>query len=175
MSANRKSHERGELNKVLKGLRRTAQGRSEPANLGDPPPIMFCLCSTGGEEAKNRSANPVAHGIQVVQCTNRSYNKLGEAMSLGTRFTAYCGSAWCISLIQIAVWCLVVACCDSWALGEISLAALLAYFGGCLQIMLRRPWTPSRMDLVIVRFGYIPTCLLSAAVFYSVWRARGLL
>ena len=94
-------------------------------------------------------------------------------MSMGTKFTAYYACAGIASLIQIAVWFLLVGCAGSWALFEISAAALLAYAAGSTQIMLRRPWTPSRLDLVIVRFGFIPLCLLSAAIFYFIWRARG--
>jgi len=95
-------------------------------------------------------------------------------MSLGTKFTAYYASAGIVSLIQIAIWFALVGCLGSWALFEISAAALLAYALGSIQIMLRRPWTPSSLDLVIVRFGFIPLCLLSGAVFFLIWRARGL-
>jgi hypothetical protein len=78
-------------------------------------------------------------------------------------------------MLQISAWALLVACSGDWAFGEISLAALLGYVAACIGIMVRRPWTPSRSDLLVVRFGFIPLCLLSVALFYLIWKARGVL
>jgi hypothetical protein len=54
------------------------------------------------------------------------------------------------------------------------LGALAAFWIGAAIIGVRRPQTPTRLDLALIRFGYIPLCILAYLSTQFVWRLRGL-
>ncbi len=53
------------------------------------------------------------------------------------------------------------------------LVALLAFWVGAIIIGVRRPQTPTRCDLVVIRYGYIPLCILFYRSMQYIWRLKG--
>jgi hypothetical protein len=54
------------------------------------------------------------------------------------------------------------------------LVALLAFWVGAVIICVRRPQTPTRSDLLFIRFGYLPLCILTGFFTMSFWRWKGI-
>ncbi len=50
-----------------------------------------------------------------------------------------------------------------------SLIALLAFWGGTLLVLLRRSRNPTRIDLWLIRWGYLPLVVAVQVVARSVW------
>jgi hypothetical protein len=55
------------------------------------------------------------------------------------------------------------------------LVALAGFWVGAVIICVRRPQTPSRFDLLFIRFASFPLCILAVLLTLSVWRWKGLL
>ncbi len=51
--------------------------------------------------------------------------------------------------------------------------ALVAFWAGVAVIAVRRPRAFSRLDIFLVKFGFVPLFLLAMVVAAVVWRARG--
>jgi hypothetical protein len=66
--------------------------------------------------------------------------------------------------IPIAIICLLIL--DQGQLARICGIALLAFWMLAAEIALRRPWTPTRMDLWYWRWGFVP-CFAAALLFAS--------
>ena len=79
-------------------------------------------------------------------------------------------------LIQQAVVLLLTSMVlDGGDIFNMCLIALVAFWVGALIIGVRRPQTPTRSDLVFIRFGYFPLCVLTVSFTLSLWRWKGLL
>jgi len=55
------------------------------------------------------------------------------------------------------------------------LVALVGFWVGAVIICVRRPQTPTRVDLLFIRFGYFPLCILAVVLTLFIWRSKGLL
>ena len=53
--------------------------------------------------------------------------------------------------------------------------ALLAFWGGAAVLICRRPLSPTRIDIELIRFGYLPVIALTFFVANYAWHLRGLL
>jgi len=53
--------------------------------------------------------------------------------------------------------------------------ALFAFWGGATVLIWRRPLSPTRMDIELIRFGYLPVIALAFFLASYVWHLRGLL
>jgi hypothetical protein len=58
---------------------------------------------------------------------------------------------------------------------EISLIAWAAFWCGIVVMLCHRPDRPTRFDLWVLRWGYLPLMLVVQAVARYVWHWRGLL
>ena len=52
--------------------------------------------------------------------------------------------------------------------------ALVAYWGGVTVLIWRHPQSPSRVDLALIRFGYLPVIVIAFLLSGSIWHLRGL-
>lgn len=62
---------------------------------------------------------------------------------------------------------------DGGVIGQMCLYALAAFWGGVAVILIRRRQSPSRLDLLLVRGGYLPVCVLSVILTRAIWHWRG--
>jgi hypothetical protein len=53
-------------------------------------------------------------------------------------------------------------------------AALLAFWAGTAVLIWRHRQTPSKRDLELIRFGYVPVLVITFVVVHLVWLAKGL-
>jgi hypothetical protein len=53
--------------------------------------------------------------------------------------------------------------------------AFLAFWAGTGIIMFSRPLTPSRLDLLFIRFGFVPLFIVAIFLALFIWRMRGVL
>jgi hypothetical protein len=64
---------------------------------------------------------------------------------------------------------------DGGLTAEINLIAWAAFWGGILVLLVRRPEMPTRFDLWVLRWGYLPLLVVVQIVARWVWHWRGLL
>jgi hypothetical protein len=77
--------------------------------------------------------------------------------------------------IQIVVGILSWLMLDGGMTAQICGIALVAFWGGAVVLIWRHPQSPTKTDIVLVRFGFLP--IVVAAFFLSqfIWHPRGLL
>lgn len=51
--------------------------------------------------------------------------------------------------------------------------ALVAFWGGVTVLIWRRPQSPTRTDIKLIRLGYLPLVILVFFLVHYIWRARG--
>ena len=51
--------------------------------------------------------------------------------------------------------------------------ALIAFWGGAAVMMWQRPKSPTRTDILLVRFGYLPLVVLAGFLIHFIWHLRG--
>ena len=56
---------------------------------------------------------------------------------------------------------------------QICIAALLAFWGGVAVIRWRRPRTPTRLDLILIKSGYVVLCVVTFLAVHFAWYLRG--
>jgi hypothetical protein len=78
-------------------------------------------------------------------------------------------------ILQLVLLALSVVLLDSGLTAEINLIAWAAFWGGILVLLCRRPESPTRFDLWVLRWGYLPLMLVVQVVARWVWHWRGLL
>ena len=76
---------------------------------------------------------------------------------------------------QAAVLLLASMILDGGDILSMCLVALVGFWAGAVIICARRPQTPTRLDLLFIRFGYLPLCILAVFFTLTVWRWKGLL
>ena len=76
--------------------------------------------------------------------------------------------------LQVVLAFISVMMLDGGDCAHISGAALLAFWGGVVVLIWRHPHTPSKIDLKLIRFGYLPVLVIAFVVIHLVWLARGL-
>ncbi|MFM8790890.1 MAG: hypothetical protein ACKOKG_04555 [Verrucomicrobiota bacterium] len=52
-------------------------------------------------------------------------------------------------------------------------AALLAFWGGAVVLIWRHRHSPTKTDLELIRFGYLPVVVIAFVVIHLAWAARG--
>ena len=53
--------------------------------------------------------------------------------------------------------------------------ALIAFWAGAVVLIWRHPQSPTRLDLELIRFGYLPVIAIAALVACWIWHLGGLL
>ena len=51
--------------------------------------------------------------------------------------------------------------------------ALIAFWGGVTVLIYRRPKSPSKIDLQLIRFGYLPLVVIAGFLVHFIWHFRG--
>jgi len=51
--------------------------------------------------------------------------------------------------------------------------ALVAFWGGVAVLIWRRPQSPKKMDIDLIRFGYLPVVVLAYFLVHFIWSVRG--
>lgn len=77
-------------------------------------------------------------------------------------------------LQQVIILILAASILDGGDLFSICLIALVAFWAGVILIRRRRPQTPTRIDLFMIRGSYIPLCVITFFLVDWFWRLRGL-
>jgi hypothetical protein len=72
-------------------------------------------------------------------------------------------------ILQILTTIVLLTILDGGQLARAGGAAMLAFWIGVAVIMLRRPQTPSPLDLLYVRWGYLPLLAVAVALARSPW------
>ena len=65
---------------------------------------------------------------------------------------------------QVAVTMLLLTLLDGGTLAKVGAAAMAGFWTGAALIMSRRPRWPSTIDLLFVRWGYVPLLIVAAAM-----------
>ena len=76
-------------------------------------------------------------------------------------------------VLQVIVGILSLMILDGGDCARICGAALLAFWGGAVVLIWRRPVTPTKTDLELIRFGYLPVVIIAFFIIQLVWRMRG--
>ena len=51
--------------------------------------------------------------------------------------------------------------------------ALVAFWGGAAVLIWRRPQSPTRIDIELLRFGYLPLVVIAFLLVHFIWTMRG--
>lgn len=51
--------------------------------------------------------------------------------------------------------------------------ALVAFWSGATVLIWRRPQSPTRSDIELLRFGYLPVLVIAFFLAHSIWAMRG--
>jgi hypothetical protein len=73
---------------------------------------------------------------------------------------------------QLIILVLAALILDAGETGEICLSAALVFWIGFLIIRIRRRSRPTTIDLILIRAGYIPLCVLTWFVVHLIWHLR---
>jgi hypothetical protein len=52
--------------------------------------------------------------------------------------------------------------------------ALVAFWGGATVLIWRHPQSPTKTDIELIRFGYLPLAVLAFCLVHFIWHLRGL-
>ena len=74
---------------------------------------------------------------------------------------------------QITILLLSAGVLDGGDMFSICLIPFLAFWTCVFLIRLRRPETPSRFDLLFIKWSYIPLCVATFFLVHWFWRLRG--
>ena len=78
-------------------------------------------------------------------------------------------------VLQILLGLLAYMILDGGGIAQICGIALVAFWGGAVVLIWRHPQSPSRTDIELIRFGYLPLIIVSGFVSGGVWNLRGVL
>jgi hypothetical protein len=63
---------------------------------------------------------------------------------------------------------------DFGTVAQICGIALVAFWGGAVVLVWRHPQCPSRLDLGLIRFGYLPVVVMTFFLVAWIWHLRGI-
>jgi hypothetical protein len=75
--------------------------------------------------------------------------------------------------IQIILGLLGLMILDGGVIAQICGIALVAFWGGAAVLIWRHPQSPSRVDIELIRFGYLPLIIISFFLVGWIWHLRG--
>lgn len=76
--------------------------------------------------------------------------------------------------IQLILGVLSLLILDGGTAARICFIALVAFWGGAVVLVWRRPQSPTRLDIELIRFGYLPVVVLAFFLVEFIWHLRGL-
>jgi hypothetical protein len=75
--------------------------------------------------------------------------------------------------LQVVLGVLSLLILDGGASARICGIALLAFWGAAAVLIWRRPQSPTRLDIVLLRFGYLPLLVLAFFLVHFGWALSG--
>lgn len=76
--------------------------------------------------------------------------------------------------IQIPLMLLAGLAADGGLAGQICAFAFVGFNSYLVSVLIFRPLSPTKFDLIAIRAGFLPTILLSAYLTNYIWDLRGL-
>jgi hypothetical protein len=77
-------------------------------------------------------------------------------------------------IVQVVLGMIMLPMLDGGMCAQVWVFSMIAYWGGCGLILLRRRNVPTKLDLVLIRWGFLMLCLIvTPAVAAAVWGLRG--
>lgn len=75
--------------------------------------------------------------------------------------------------LQIVVGIVGMLAIDPVGIAQICGIALLAFWGGAAVLIFRHPQSPTKIDLQLIRLGYLPVVVIAFFLSVLVWKLRG--
>jgi len=76
--------------------------------------------------------------------------------------------------LQVLLGLLSALLLDGGTMARICGIALVAFWGGAIVLIWRRPLFPSRTDIEFVRFGYLPVVVIAFFLVHFISQIRGM-
>ena len=76
-------------------------------------------------------------------------------------------------ILQVPLTLLFALITDGGRLFLLWTIAIVAFWVGVLLARYRRPNNPTRVDLLLIRWGTVPLMVVTAAIAKWIWQARG--
>jgi len=75
--------------------------------------------------------------------------------------------------LQVLLGFLSLLILDGGTTARICGIALVAFWGGAAVLISRRPHSPTRTDIELLRFGYLPLAVIAFLLVHFIWTMRG--
>lgn len=75
--------------------------------------------------------------------------------------------------LQVLIGFLSLLILDGGTTARICGIALVAFWGGAAVLIWRRPQSPTRTDIELLRFGYLPLVVIAFLLVHLIWAIRG--
>jgi hypothetical protein len=75
--------------------------------------------------------------------------------------------------LQVLLGVLSLLILDGGTTARICGIALVAFWGGATLLIWRRPQSPTRTDIELLRFGYLPLVVIAFSLVRFIWTLRG--
>ena len=75
--------------------------------------------------------------------------------------------------LQILLGLLSLLIMDGGMVAQLCGIALVSFWGGASVLILRHPLSPSRIDLELIRLGYLPVIVIAFFLVGWIWQLRG--
>jgi hypothetical protein len=76
-------------------------------------------------------------------------------------------------ILQIVLGILSAMILDGGVCAQICGVALLAFWAGAAVLIYRRSQSPTEIDILLIRFGYIPVLIIAGVLIPMIWHWRG--
>src|SRR4051812_11976459 len=76
-------------------------------------------------------------------------------------------------VLQVLVGLFSALILDGGTTARICGIALVAFWGGAVVLIWRRPHSPTRRDIELLRFGYLPLVVIAFLLVHFIWTMRG--
>jgi hypothetical protein len=78
-----------------------------------------------------------------------------------------------VVVLQVLLGLLSTMILDGGTTARICGIALVAFWGGVAVLVWRRPHTPTKKDIALIRFGYLPVAVCAFFLVHFDWHLRG--
>jgi hypothetical protein len=76
--------------------------------------------------------------------------------------------------LQVLLGFLSLLILDGGTIARICGIAVVAFWGGAAVLIWRRPQSPTRTDILLLRFGYVPVVVIAFLLVYFIWTMGGI-
>ena len=97
---------------------------------------------------------------------------MADRLFISGQYRSALRDAACLQLVLLGLCALVL---DGGELLSVCAVAVLAFWGGVGVLLYRASRGPSQLDLLLVRFGFLPVLILAGLIVPQAWRLRGVL